>query len=70
MLLVSLADLTLSFAVSFSDIFLLLIRDLGLVSFAMGNWEKGYQCFNLLSKESNWSKVSLCHFISALAITS
>ncbi|GAA5922814.1 uncharacterized protein JCM15063_003433 [Sporobolomyces koalae] len=30
--------------------------DLGLVSFAMGNWEKGYQCFNLLSKESNWSK--------------
>ncbi|GAA5877339.1 hypothetical protein JCM16303_006247 [Sporobolomyces ruberrimus] len=30
--------------------------DLGLVSFAMANWEKGYQCFNLLSKESNWSK--------------
>jgi len=28
----------------------------------MGNWEKGYQCFNLLSKESNWSKVSSSSF--------
>ncbi|GAA5939896.1 hypothetical protein JCM1841_000520 [Sporobolomyces salmonicolor] len=30
--------------------------DLGLVSFAMANWAKGYECFNILDKESNWSK--------------
>lgn len=30
--------------------------DLGLVSLAMGNYVKGYECFNILDKESNWSK--------------
>lgn len=30
--------------------------DLGLVSLASGNYNKGYECFNILDKESNWSK--------------
>ncbi|BGP28476.1 hypothetical protein JCM10296v2_000211 [Rhodotorula toruloides] len=30
--------------------------DLGLVSLAQGDWMKGYECFNILDKESNWSK--------------
>jgi len=30
--------------------------DLGLVSLAMGQYEKGFECFNILDKESNWSK--------------
>ncbi|SCV68621.1 BQ2448_742 [Microbotryum intermedium] len=30
--------------------------DLGLVSLASGDWIKGYECFNILDKESNWSK--------------
>ncbi|TNY22156.1 hypothetical protein DMC30DRAFT_393124 [Rhodotorula diobovata] len=30
--------------------------DLGLVSLAQGSWMKGYECFNILDKESNWSK--------------
>ena len=31
-------------------------RDLGLVSLAQGSWAKGYECFTILDKESNWSK--------------
>ncbi|KAK4050437.1 hypothetical protein OIV83_003507 [Microbotryomycetes sp. JL201] len=30
--------------------------DLGLVSLAMGDYVKGFECFNVLDKESNWSK--------------
>lgn len=30
--------------------------DLGLVSLAMGDWSNGYECFNILNKDSNWSK--------------
>ncbi|GAA5897205.1 hypothetical protein JCM8208_003754 [Rhodotorula glutinis] len=30
--------------------------DLGLVSLAQGSWAKGYECFTILDKESNWSK--------------
>lgn len=30
--------------------------DLGLVSLAQASWMKGYECFNILDKESNWSK--------------
>ncbi|ORY90242.1 hypothetical protein BCR35DRAFT_299838 [Leucosporidium creatinivorum] len=30
--------------------------DLGLVSLAMGDYVKGYECYNILDKESNWSK--------------
>ncbi|GAA5827210.1 hypothetical protein JCM11251_001170 [Rhodosporidiobolus azoricus] len=30
--------------------------DLGLVSLAQGEWQKGYTCFELLNRESNWSK--------------
>ncbi|GAA6038616.1 hypothetical protein JCM8097_009449 [Rhodosporidiobolus ruineniae] len=30
--------------------------DIGLVALAGGDWTKGYECFNLLDKESNWSK--------------
>ncbi|KAK4049606.1 hypothetical protein OIO90_005365 [Microbotryomycetes sp. JL221] len=30
--------------------------DLGLVSLAMGDYVKGFECFNILDKESNWSK--------------
>lgn len=30
--------------------------DLGLTSLAMGDWAQGYDCFNILNKDSNWSK--------------
>ncbi|KAM0755093.1 hypothetical protein T439DRAFT_309959 [Meredithblackwellia eburnea MCA 4105] len=38
--------------------------DLGLVSLAMGNHQKGYECFNILDKESNWSK-AIYHYAKA-----
>lgn len=31
-------------------------RDMGLVFLAHGNHQKGFECFNILAKESNWSK--------------
>ncbi|GAA6051719.1 hypothetical protein JCM3770_002699 [Rhodotorula araucariae] len=30
--------------------------DLGLVSLAQASWRKGFECFTVLDKESNWSK--------------
>jgi hypothetical protein len=32
------------------------MQDMGLVSLAMATYDKGFDCFNILDKESNWSK--------------